>query len=671
MNLLETLEDRLVFERLVIGLEEPVLIKGLGKLIAKIDSGNSGYNVLDGRDFQLEGDMLNFTTVNKDGQDKRVQYKVVEYIDVNIGGGNIQHRPVIELDIKFGNKEYEKIKFSVTDRHDNSSPILICKGFVENELDALIDVGAKNISSKDKQAEIVSEGIKSTFKKIGSGLSNMTDRMKAIRTNQGFGTGGSSSGDSLDKSKADKSAGKDSFSKKFKDTEFVQIGTTLRDVRVNDHKLINKAFMDFAKDKNIKLSNKLYDKYGSNNPLYLASNHYFVLTYMGHYAKNGDDKDFSNQYVVNSQQEQISAYRRIQQKASQISSASQTNESLIYEDVQTGTNGQNNQTQIQANTSQVQNTAQTENRDSADNQFDFQTVEEWKETFPLRKYFIAYVATDLTEQQFNTSSGIPGSQGIFGDMAKDGTFDSALSNNFDIKKFAPIGQKIKDQFDKNDKLSENNFMIAVCFGDAKNRQCQLITEKDSFIIKPLEEQSNPALDQVFQNLNQQIDNLLSQIDNSVQQDENNSAIDGLDEQIDQLLNLISNASESSDNNVIDDLNQQIDELFDMLNNNATSISDNIIDNLNQQIDELFDMLTNRGEDETDNSIDNLNQQIDELFDLLTDNNSDTPDYSLDNLTENIDELFNNLIGEESDDDVSSIMTNGFNELKDIFKNNYI
>ena len=75
-----------------------------------------------------------------------MQAKVIDTIEVNMGGGNIESRPVIELDIKFAGEDYKKIPFSVSDRSTNSNPILISKGFVENELEALIDVGAMNIS---------------------------------------------------------------------------------------------------------------------------------------------------------------------------------------------------------------------------------------------------------------------------------------------------------------------------------------------------------------------------------------------------------------------------------------------------------------------------------------------------------------------------------------------
>ena len=150
MTYLDYLEQKVLLERLVIGLEEPVLIKGLGELSAKIDSGNGGYNVIHGTDFHQQGDELMFTTHDSFGHEKKIQAKVIDTIEVNMGGGNIESRPVIELDIKFAGEDYKKIPFSVSDRSTNSNPILISKGFVENELEALIDVGAMNISHEGR-----------------------------------------------------------------------------------------------------------------------------------------------------------------------------------------------------------------------------------------------------------------------------------------------------------------------------------------------------------------------------------------------------------------------------------------------------------------------------------------------------------------------------------------
>lgn len=148
-----------MLERLVIGLQEPVLIKNLGEITAKIDSGNGGFNVIHGTDFVMQGDVLLFKTKNNKGEIRQLSKKVVDYIDVNIGGGNIQHRPVIELDIKFADTNYKKVKFSVTDRGSNDTLILISKAFVQDELDALIDVSGVNLTQDGKiEAEIISEG---------------------------------------------------------------------------------------------------------------------------------------------------------------------------------------------------------------------------------------------------------------------------------------------------------------------------------------------------------------------------------------------------------------------------------------------------------------------------------------------------------------------------------
>lgn len=120
--------------------------------------------------------MLHFTTYDGEGNKKHVAAKSTEHIQVNIGGGNIQDRPVVNLDVKFANTLYKKIPFSVTDRSDNALPVLICKSFVEQQLDALIDVGKTNISTEQIQATL-NEGrhSDSTLGKIASGTKKTVD----------------------------------------------------------------------------------------------------------------------------------------------------------------------------------------------------------------------------------------------------------------------------------------------------------------------------------------------------------------------------------------------------------------------------------------------------------------------------------------------------------------
>ena len=179
MKYIDFLEQKVLLERLVIGLEEPVLIKGLGELSAKIDSGNGGYNVIHGTDFHQQGNELMFTTHDSFGHEKKMQATVIDTIEVNMGGGNIESRPVIELDIKFAGEDYKKIPFSVSDRSSNTNPILISKGFVENELEALIDVGAMNISHDGIDVvygegawDTVKAGLKGAGKGVLKGVAN-------------------------------------------------------------------------------------------------------------------------------------------------------------------------------------------------------------------------------------------------------------------------------------------------------------------------------------------------------------------------------------------------------------------------------------------------------------------------------------------------------------------
>ena len=187
MTYLDYLEQKVLLERLVIGLEEPVLIKGLGELSAKIDSGNGGYNVIHGTDFHQQGDELMFTTHDSFGHEKKMQAKVIDTIEVNMGGGNIESRPVIELDLKFAGEDYKKIPFSVSDRSTNSNPILISKGFVENELEALIDVGAMNISHEGRDVvygeaawDTIKSGLKGAGKGIAKGVANTASGLKNV-----------------------------------------------------------------------------------------------------------------------------------------------------------------------------------------------------------------------------------------------------------------------------------------------------------------------------------------------------------------------------------------------------------------------------------------------------------------------------------------------------------
>lgn len=137
-------------EKNVLGLEELITIAGLGKLQAKLDSGNGAYNVLHGEDIKVNGKNVRFTTMNGQTLDKPIQ----DTITINVGAGNTEDRPVVLFDVKIGGQIFPNVPFSIGNRADNIHKVLIGKSFIQKELDALIDVGMKNIADKGIQVKV-------------------------------------------------------------------------------------------------------------------------------------------------------------------------------------------------------------------------------------------------------------------------------------------------------------------------------------------------------------------------------------------------------------------------------------------------------------------------------------------------------------------------------------
>lgn len=123
----------------VIGLVEPIKIKDIGDVDAKVDSGNGAYNVLHGVNFETRGKNIIFSTVNN----KRVKKQIVDTIIIHIGSGNKEERPVVLFDIIFDGQKYTDVPFSIADRSENEYPVLIGKEFV-SKIDKLIDVDKEN-----------------------------------------------------------------------------------------------------------------------------------------------------------------------------------------------------------------------------------------------------------------------------------------------------------------------------------------------------------------------------------------------------------------------------------------------------------------------------------------------------------------------------------------------
>lgn len=102
-----------------LSVREKVKIDGV-EYDAKIDTGNSGYNMIHGDDIKDNGD---HTVTFKLPSGKKVTKKIVSRITVKSGIGSKQ-RMVVLMDVEFHGKHYPNIKFSVGDRSHMSTKVL-------------------------------------------------------------------------------------------------------------------------------------------------------------------------------------------------------------------------------------------------------------------------------------------------------------------------------------------------------------------------------------------------------------------------------------------------------------------------------------------------------------------------------------------------------------------
>ena len=142
--------NQFFLEKQVLGLVELFDVDGIGKIPSKLDSGNGAFNVIHGDkdSIQLQGNKVLFKTVNN----KHLIKDKIDEIVINTGGGVMDKRNVVEFDFKIGNKEFRNIPFSIGDRSSNLYKILVSKDFIEEHLDALIDVSQENIADEEIEA---------------------------------------------------------------------------------------------------------------------------------------------------------------------------------------------------------------------------------------------------------------------------------------------------------------------------------------------------------------------------------------------------------------------------------------------------------------------------------------------------------------------------------------
>jgi RimK family alpha-L-glutamate ligase len=141
-----------------LAVREKVKIDGV-EYTAKIDTGNSGYNMMHGDEIKDNGD---HTVTFKLPSGKKVTKKIVSRITVKSGIGE-KKRLVVLMDIEFHGKKYTNIKFSLGDRSHMSTKVLIGlqflskTGMVVDPADAIYpqpDTNAKRRGDEEEEEEI-------------------------------------------------------------------------------------------------------------------------------------------------------------------------------------------------------------------------------------------------------------------------------------------------------------------------------------------------------------------------------------------------------------------------------------------------------------------------------------------------------------------------------------
>lgn len=116
-----------IFFEQILGLFEGITIQHVGTVKAKVDTGNSAHNVLHGIVKNLTKDKVTFETVNN----KSLTLPITEIIKIHIGSGNKEDRPVVKLDCSIGTKQFNSVPFSIADRSENDTPVLLGEDFIK------------------------------------------------------------------------------------------------------------------------------------------------------------------------------------------------------------------------------------------------------------------------------------------------------------------------------------------------------------------------------------------------------------------------------------------------------------------------------------------------------------------------------------------------------------
>jgi len=112
----------------IIGYRELIEVPGIGKMVAKFDTGNGSASssiTYDEIDVDEKKKTVSWKLGNKSFKNKLIGYSTPEV------GDSVQKRPVIEIDIIFAGRLYKDVNISLVDRTEKSTKFLANRGFME------------------------------------------------------------------------------------------------------------------------------------------------------------------------------------------------------------------------------------------------------------------------------------------------------------------------------------------------------------------------------------------------------------------------------------------------------------------------------------------------------------------------------------------------------------
>jgi len=140
------------------GYLEMMNIEEIGEMVAKMDTGNGSYSVIHANKWNIKDGNITWTH-----NDKEYEHKFIETKRVKIRGSKNEYeeRPVVFLNVTFNGTTYKDVKFTLSNRENMTTPILMSRSFIKMANLAINPAKRYALSVKggEKAKEVVKESV--------------------------------------------------------------------------------------------------------------------------------------------------------------------------------------------------------------------------------------------------------------------------------------------------------------------------------------------------------------------------------------------------------------------------------------------------------------------------------------------------------------------------------